>query len=95
MDTLPADQTDATAILIRRLARPHPSGGTVIERPVILAEGKRSKEILAWIVDHGGAPDSTPASTRSRGVHSPSPVGVVERQGTPARRYILPAHAFD
>jgi hypothetical protein len=95
MDTLPADQTDATAVLVRRLARPHPSGGTVIERPVILAEGKRSKEILAWIADHGGAPDSTLANVGNKGLHSPSLAAGVERQTTPARRYILPAHAFD
>jgi hypothetical protein len=95
MDTPPADQTDAIAVLVRRLARPHPSGGTVIERPVILAEGTRSTAILAWIADHDGAPDSTLPHARNKGLHSPSLAGGVERQAGPARRYILPAHAFD
>jgi hypothetical protein len=94
-DTPSTEQTDATAVLVRRLARPHPSGGTVIERSVILAEGKRSKELLAWIADHGGAPDSTLATARNRGLHSPSLATGAEVQTTPARRYILPAHAFD
>jgi hypothetical protein len=95
MDTPPTDHTDAIGTLVRRLARPHPSGGTVIERPLILAEGTRSTAILAWIADHGGAPDSTLSSVRNKGLHSPSLAGGLERQGAPARRYILPAHAFD
>jgi hypothetical protein len=94
-DTPPTEQSDATAVLVKRLARPHPSGGTVIERPVILAEGKRSKEILTWISEHGGAPDSTLATTRNKGLHSRRTVVGLEHQAAPARRYILPAHAFD
>lgn len=95
MDTPPANPTDAIGVLVKRLARPHPSGGTVIERPVVLAEGTRSTAIFAWITDHGGAPDSTLPSAPSKGLHSRSPAGGVERETTPARRYILPAHAFD
>ncbi|HSZ13655.1 MAG TPA: hypothetical protein VK790_06435 [Solirubrobacteraceae bacterium] len=95
MDTLPTNDTDAIAVLVKRLARPHPSGGTVIERPVILAEGTRSTAILAWIADHGGAPDSTLPSARSKGLHSPSPDASVRRAVAPARRYILPAQAFN
>jgi hypothetical protein len=90
-----AEHTDAIGVLVRRLARPHPSGGTVIERPVILAEGARSTAIFAWIADHDGAPDSTLPHTRNKGLHSPSLADGVERQSTTARRYILPAHAFD
>jgi hypothetical protein len=95
MDAPPADHTDEVAVLVKRLARPHASGGTVIERPVIIAEGTRSKAILAWIADHGGAPDSTLPHSQSRGLHSPSLTVGVGRQATPARRYILPPHAFD
>jgi hypothetical protein len=94
MDTPPADHTDAIGVLVKRLARPHPSGGTVIERPVILAEGRRSTEILAWIADHGGAPDATLPTQQNRGVHSPSPAAGAAHQGVQARRYILPAQAF-
>jgi hypothetical protein len=94
MNPSPVDDTDAIAVLVKRLARPHPSGGTTIDRPVILAEGTRSTAILAWIADHGGAPDSTLPSVRSKGLHSRSSAVGVEREVAPARRYILPAHAF-
>ena len=95
MDTPQENHADATAVLVKRLARPHPSGGTVIERSVILAEGTHSTAILAWIADHDGTPDSTLPHTQKRGVHSPSPTVGSERQATQARRYILPATAFN
>ncbi len=94
MDTPATNDTDAIAEIVKRLARPHPSGGTVIGRPVILAEGARATAILAWIADHGGAPDSTLPSARSKGLHSPSPAAGVKPDATSARRYILPARAF-
>jgi len=94
MDTQPTSHEDATAVLVKRLARPHSSGGTVIERSVILAEGKHSSAILAWIADHDGTPDSTLPQSRNRGLHSPSPDAGPGRRAAPARRYILPAHAF-
>ncbi len=95
MDTPPASDTDAIAVLVKRLARPHPSGGTVIERPVILAEGTRSTAILACIADHGGAPDATLPHPQRGGLHSRSPAAEAERKATHARRYILPAHALN
>jgi len=95
MNATPTDETDAIAVLVKRLARPHPSGGTVIDRPVILAEGTHSRAILAWIADHGGTPDSTLARPQSKGLHSRSPVAGAGPQGAQTRRYILPAHAFN
>ncbi len=74
MDTPPADHTDAIGVLVKRLARPHPSGGTVIERSVILAEGKT--------LDGDPRVDRrprrrprlyAPQPPQNRGVHSPSP----------------------
>jgi hypothetical protein len=94
MDTQPESHTDATAVLVKRLARPHPSGGTVIERAVILAEGTHSTAILAWIADHDGTPDTTPPQSRNTGLHSRSPAAGDGRRPAPAQRYILPAHAF-
>ena len=84
--------TDAIGVLVERLARPHASGGRVIERSVILAEGANAGPILKWIAEHDGAPDSTSASTRGRGLHSAR----VESAGqaSPARRFVLPARAF-
>ncbi|HEX5853395.1 MAG TPA: hypothetical protein VFY36_09900 [Solirubrobacteraceae bacterium] len=78
---------------MRRLARPHASGGMVIERSVILAEGSDSAAILSWISDHDGVADSTMATARSGGLHgSRADVSV----GTdPVRRFVLPARAFE
>jgi hypothetical protein len=65
----------------------------VIERSVILAEGADSAAILMWISDHDGVADSTTASSPSSGLHgSRATVGAAVG---PARRFVLPARAFD
>ena len=84
--------TDAIGLLVRRLARPHASGGTVIERSVILAEGDDSGAILDWISEHDGIGDSTVAPVRSNGLHGLRES--VRVDSAPARRFVLPAHAF-
>jgi hypothetical protein len=84
--------TDAIADLVRRLARPHDSGGMVIERSVIIAEGANSAAIMSWISDHDGIADSTAASTRSHGLHGPRANAAL--QAEPPRRFVLPARAF-
>jgi hypothetical protein len=87
--------TDATRALVKRLARPHVSGGMVIERSVILAEGDATAAILTWISDHGGVADSTVAPSRSSGLHGArANVGAEQKAGA-ARRFVLPARAFD
>jgi hypothetical protein len=86
---------DAIGALVRRLARPHPSGGVVIERSVILAEGSRSKEILGWIAAHDGVADSTTVGRRKLGLHGAYVATDVGVQDVPARRFVLPARAFD
>jgi hypothetical protein len=78
---------------VRRLARPHTSGGMVIERSVILAEGADSGAILTWISEHDGVEDSTTATPRSSGLHGSREV--VGAGAGPARRFVLPARAFD
>lgn len=84
--------TDETAALVKRLARPHASGGMVIERSVILAEGANSAAILSWISEHDGVADSTVPSTRGHGLHGSR--ANAARQDAPARRFVLPARAF-
>ncbi len=84
--------TDETATLIRRLARPHDSGGMVIERSVILAEGAKSAAILRWIADHDGVAESTERSPRGQGLHGPRADD--PRRDAPPRRFVLPARAF-
>jgi hypothetical protein len=85
--------TDAISARVKRLARPHSSGGTVIERSVILAEGDDSAAILSWISAHDGVADSTVAPARSTGLHGSRET--VNAAPGPARRFVLPAHAFD
>ena len=68
-----------------RLARPHASGGTVIERPAILAEGADFISVIGWIIAHGGeAEAASPAS--GRGLHGPRASG---GDAVP-RRFVLP-----
>jgi hypothetical protein len=85
--------TDAIGARVRRLARPHPSGGMVIESSVILAEGADSAAILTWIFDHDGIADSVAPPSRGSGLHGPR-ASVTDGEG-PARRFVLPARAFD
>lgn len=88
--------TDAVGAVVRRLARPHASGGTVIERSVIIAEGAGSAAILSWISAHHGVADSTASvgAVRSTGLHG-SRMSAVGQEPGPARRFVLPADAFD
>jgi hypothetical protein len=67
----------------------------VIERSVILAEGAHSAAILTWISDHDGVADSTAATSRSGGLHGLRDLSVSDQQTAPARRFVLPAGAFD
>jgi hypothetical protein len=81
--------TDEIRAVVARLGRPHRSGGTVVERAAILAEGERSGAILDWIVAHAGEPELAAAANPARGLH--------DRGGTAARgpaRYVLPAGAL-
>src|SRR4051812_47388815 len=45
---------EALRAVVARLARPHRSGGSVIERAAILAEGECSSAIVDWILRHDG-----------------------------------------
>ena len=53
--------------VVTRLARRHESGGTVIERAAIVAEGAESQSIVAWIVAHDGQPEFSALARPSRG----------------------------
>lgn len=80
---------DAILALVTRLARPHPSGGQVIERSAILAAGANSPAVIDWILDHAGTPESTTA-TPSRGLHGARLTGTPEAPQAP-QRFVLPA----
>jgi hypothetical protein len=84
---------DAIRALVTRLARPHSSGGHVIERAAILAEGSSFSTAMAWIVDHGGEPEEQ-AAAASGGLHGSR----LNRSGgsvsPTALRFVLPRGAL-
>jgi hypothetical protein len=86
---------DAIRELVKRLARPHPSGGEVIERAGILAAGTDSAAVMAWITDHHGVPEAAAASTSGSGLHGARLGGRGVQSATPAPlRFVLPAGAL-
>lgn len=82
--------------LISRLSRPHPTGGVVIERAALLANGSDFPKLIDWITAHAGRPDAVPvASARGGGLHGARFSGQ-ERNGASAPlRYVLPNGALD
>ena len=83
---------DPIRATVARLSRPHRSGGTVIERVAILAEGAESTAIFAWITAHAGEPEAA-APTAVRGLYGSGFGGGVTPSRGPAR-YVLPAGAL-
>jgi hypothetical protein len=85
------DQDEIRSV-IARLARPHASGGVIIERAAILAEGREFAAIRDWIISHGGTPESP--SGASHGLHGSrlNAAGGTPSQSEP--RYLLPASAL-
>jgi hypothetical protein len=81
--------------LLNRLSRRHPSGGMVIERAAIVADGADSAQVVAWILDHAGEPDAVADASSSRGLHSPRLSGPIGSEPRPPARYVLPAGALD
>jgi hypothetical protein len=85
---------DAIRLLVNRLARAHPLGGTVVERAAIVAEGTGSEAVLRWIIAHGGQAEAIVVTPARRGLHGSE---LRATGGAPAvpSRYILPAGALD
>lgn len=83
----PADE-DELRLVVERLSRRDRVGGRVIERAAILAEGKRSAALIAWLAAHGWEPEArSAASPRGGGLHGPRE----QRSSAPATpaRYLL------
>ena len=86
---------DAIRTLVVRLARPHASGGKVIERAAILAEGADSAAVLKWITAHAGEPEHLAPKTYGGGLHSSA--RLYDSGGSDQRtplRYVFPPGAF-
>lgn len=82
--------------LVVRLARPHRSGGHVIERSSILAEGEGAADVLAWIAEHDGVPEAaTPPRADGGGLHGAHFHDRGPAQAPVARRYVLPPGTLD
>jgi len=82
---------DAIRALLSRLARPHPSGGEVVERAALLAAGADFPQVMAWITDHDGQPESAVASTATLGLHGTRIAGGGEATQREPQRYVLPS----
>jgi hypothetical protein len=82
---------DAILALVTRLARPHASGGQVIERAAILAEGADFPAVMEWIIGHDGEPEAAVASAPTRGLHGSRLSGGGAAAPRPANRFVLPA----
>jgi hypothetical protein len=80
--------------VVRRLSRQHPSGGRVIERAAVVAEGIDSGAILAWIAAHDGQPEARSPAKRSGGLHRARMTGDDRASTSPPQRYVLPAAAL-
>lgn len=77
--------------LVARLARPHPSGGVVIERAAILAAGADYAAIMDWITAHSGTAETAASATRDRGLHGSRLHGGDARTSREPLRFVLPA----
>ncbi len=86
---------DAIRLLVTRLSRPHASGGKVIGRAAILAEGADSGAIIAWISAHDGLPEELAQATTDTGLHSARLSDRARSDSAPPRRYVLPPGALN
>lgn len=88
-------EEDEIKVLVKRLARAHPSGGTVIERAAIMAEGAGSTDVMAWVIGHGGTPEAAVKSAAPRGIHGWRLGETTAPEARTASRFVLPAGALD
>jgi hypothetical protein len=94
VEEVPATGPDDDAIraIVARLARRHSSGGVVIERAAILAEGADCAAVVAWITAHDGKPEAA-VDVPNRGLHSARLSGPIGGGSRAPLRYVLPAGA--
>lgn len=85
---------DDICALVTRLARPHFSGGEVIERAAILAEGADSAAVIAWITAHAGVSEVAVATSPKYGLHGSRLGGSGGAESSTPLRFVLPAGAL-
>jgi hypothetical protein len=84
------DELEINAV-VKRLARPHPSGGVVIERAAIQASGSDFPAIIEWIIAHEGVPDTAVSPVRNRGLHGTRLADAEATAERKPQRFVLPA----
>ena len=85
---------EAIRALIVRLSRRHPSGGRVVERAALLAEGADFAAVARWIDAHDGKPE-TVVRAAPRGLHGVRPSGDAGAADQAPLRFVLPAGSLD
>ncbi len=89
-----AMEDDDIRTLVTRLSRPHRSGGRVIERAAILADGADSTAVISWIESNGGVSEDAVAAKAKGGLHTArTNTSDLSRPATPLR-YVVPATAL-
>ncbi|MET0511062.1 MAG: hypothetical protein ABW135_05215 [Thermoleophilaceae bacterium] len=83
---------DEILALVKRLARPLPSGGQVIERAAILAAGADFGKVIDWVIAHDGKPEAVVAAAPSGGLHGGRLQGAAA--STTPSRFVLPPGAL-
>jgi hypothetical protein len=81
---------DPIRSLLTRLARAHPSGGTVVESAAIRAEGADFEAVIAWVKAHGGEPEARIAKASTSGLHGSRMRDASAEPRVPSR-FVLPA----
>ena len=85
-------ENDDIRTLVSRLSRRHKSGGKVIERAAILAEGADCAAVEGWIIAHDGQPEAKPTPRAQGGLYGERLTPTAD--GRPPARYVLPAEAL-
>jgi hypothetical protein len=86
---------EAIRALVSRLARPDASGGQVIERAAIMAEGADFTAVMDWVIAHGGAPETEVTAAPSGGLHSSRLSAGRQAASQTVRRFVLPPGALN
>jgi hypothetical protein len=86
----PPGRDDAIRAVVERLSRRHPSGGVVIERAAILAEGADCAAVVAWITAHDGEPEAAATKSNGGGLHGERLSQRDAEVQRPPARYVLP-----
>jgi hypothetical protein len=87
-------EEDAIRELVKRLGRPHPSGGTVIERAAILSQGADFNAVVEWIVAHDGRAEAAAPAAAPSGLYGSRLSNSAGAEPRNALRFVLPAGAL-